>query len=280
MKKRWNQLIRACALSALLLLLAACAPVVPTESDSEMPSATLHATPLPEASPPTIHTLTLGPANAYLIEAPNGLILVDTSLSIYANRIIERIKALDKGPLCLIYITHAHIDHYAGANAVRSATGAPVAIHEADAEAMAAGETRLGTVRNWQWTAPWVPYAERIVRVDPTPADIVLQDGDAITQCGIDAESIWTPGHTPGSSSLLVRMPGSSHIFVGDLIASSRDPRIQRTYANDWAELLPSVLKTITFAPDYYHAGHGAEPLSLQQVIDMRIQGPAAGALP
>jgi glyoxylase-like metal-dependent hydrolase (beta-lactamase superfamily II) len=187
---------------------------------------------------------------------------------------------LNKGSICLIYITHAHIDHYAGANSIRAATGAPVAVHERDVEAMEAGESRLGTIRNWQWTAPWLPYVQRMVRVEPTPVDNVLQDGDAISYCGLDGEAIWTPGHTPGSSSLLVRNPVASHIFVGDLIANSSDPRIQRTYAQNWQELLPSVLKTLTFEPDYFHLGHGAQPLSLQQVLAMEIRGPAAGGAP
>lgn len=268
----------------LLILLAgiltACVPSVPVDPDAEHPPPTPFATLAPEAPSPMIHTLRLGPANAYLIEAPDGLILVDTSLSGFADRIVRQIGTLDKGPLCLIYITHAHLDHYAGANAVREATGAPVAVHEADVAAMEAGESRLGTVRNWNWTAPWLPYIERLVRVDPTPVDIVLHDGDAINACGLDGEVVWTPGHTPGSSSLLVRYPDRSHIFVGDLIANSSDPRIQRTYAQNWQELAPSVAKTTLFRPDYYHLGHGAEPLTLRQVVEMEIRGPAAGAAP
>jgi len=276
--------IRAIVVSLCLFLCAACMPPGPLakDMDGEMDEMlpTPHATLPPGNRSPMIHRLALGPANAYLIEAPEGLILVDTSLGIYADRIVRQIEALDKGPLCLIYITHAHLDHYAGANAIREATGAPVAVHEGDVAAMEAGESRLGTVRNWRWTEAWLPHIERLVQVDPTPVDIVLRDGDAVTQCGLDGTSIWTPGHTPGSSSLLVQMDDASHIFVGDLIANSNDPRIQRTYAQDWQKLLPSVLKTLSFAPDFYHLGHGAEPLTLQQVIEMEIRGPAAGAAP
>lgn len=262
------------------LLLAACVPAIPADDVGSPALSTPYATIAPEAPQPMIHAMTLGPANAYLIEAPEGLILIDTSLGVFANRIVEKIAALDKGPLCLIYITHAHIDHYGGANAIRAATGAPVAIHEADVEAMEAGETHLGTVRNWQWTAPWLPLLERLVRVDPTPADIVLHDGDAITHCGLAGEVVWTPGHTPGSSSLLVQMPESTHLFVGDLIANSSDPRIQRTYAQDWAQLLPSVRKVLALRPDYVHLGHGAEPLTLEKVEQMQIRGPASDAAP
>jgi glyoxylase-like metal-dependent hydrolase (beta-lactamase superfamily II) len=242
----------------------------------------LYPTIMPATPSQHIHQLKLGPANAFLIEGPEGLILVDTSLAIYAKRILKEIETIDRGPLCLIYLTHGHIDHYAGANALREATGAPIAAHSADVEAIEAGETRLGSVRNWQWTLPWMPYVEHLVRVEPTPVDIVLEDGDAVTACGIDGTSIWTPGHTPGSSSLLLRVKDpegameSTHIFVGDLIAHSGNPRIQRTYAQNWSLLQPSVHRTTALQPDFYYPGHGDAPITLQQVQDMKISGPAA----
>lgn len=253
---------------------------IPTYETPEPPPP--YPTIMPTTQTSRIHQLKLGPANAYLIEGRDGLILVDTSLTIFANRILKEIEALDRGPLCLIYLTHGHIDHYAAANALRKATGAPVAAHKDDAAAIEAGETRLGSVRNWQWTVPWMPYIERMVRVEPTAVDILLDDGDAVTACGIDAISVWTPGHTPGSSSLLVRMTDTAsakqttHIFVGDLIANSGNPRIQRTYAQNWRQLLPSVVKTTALQPDYYYPGHGPAPITLQQVQEMEMNGPAA----
>mgnify|MGYP005820141025 CR=1 FL=1 len=75
----------------LVLVLAACIPAVPVAPDESAPIPTPHATLAPEPSPPMIHTLTLGPANAYLIEAPKGLILVDTSLQVFADRIVREI---------------------------------------------------------------------------------------------------------------------------------------------------------------------------------------------
>lgn len=256
----------------------------PAESASSVNASTVNATqgvtPVAaepsEPVPATIHQLKLNPANAYLIEAPEGLILVDTSMSFYANRILDAIEQLDKGPLCLIYITHAHIDHYGGASAIREATGAPIAIHELDAEAMERGDTRLGTVRNWEWTGSVTPWVERAIRSTPTTPDILLKDGDAITQCGLDGEVVWTPGHTPGSSSLLVRQHDGAHIFVGDLISNAGSLHIQTSYADDWALLIPSVDKALSFDPDDFYPGHGDAPVSKAAVEEMERKGPAA----
>ncbi len=234
----------------------------PTRTQDPSPGATEDTMSMPV----TIHQLNLNPANTYLIEAPEGLILVDTSMGFYANRILAEIEGLDKGPLCLIYVTHAHIDHYAGASAIREATGAPIAIHELDAEAMERGDTRLGTVRNWNWTGSVMPWVEKAIRSAPTVPDILLQDGDRIDQCGLDGEVVWTPGHTPGSSSLLVSQSGAKHIFVGDLISSAGSLHIQSTYAGDWALIVPSVEKALSYSPDDFYPGHGPAPVASADV--------------
>lgn len=260
-----------------LLLAAGCVvpPVTPiAEERSPNVNAEAESTPYPAPSaledsatmPATIHQLSLNPANAYLIEAPEGLILVDTSMAFYAKRILAAIKELDKGPLCLIYITHAHIDHYAGASAIRAATGAPIAIHELDAEAMERGDTRLGTVRNWDWTGSITPWVEKAVRSAPTEPDILLKDGDKIDQCSLDGEVVWTPGHTPGSSSLLVAQSDGKHIFVGDLISNTGSLHIQTTYADDWALIQPSVEKALSYTPDDFYPGHGPAPVAAEDV--------------
>ena len=39
----------------------------------------------------------------------------------------------------LILLTHGHVDHFGGAQALRAATSAPVAVHRADAEFLRTG---------------------------------------------------------------------------------------------------------------------------------------------
>ena len=55
---------------------------------------------------------------------------------LYARPALEAVSALERigrPSLNLIYITHAHIDHFGGAAAVQRATGAPIAVHGAAA---------------------------------------------------------------------------------------------------------------------------------------------------
>jgi glyoxylase-like metal-dependent hydrolase (beta-lactamase superfamily II) len=96
-----------------------------------------------------VHTLSMGMSLAYLVEGTAGMILVDAGLPGDEAKVLRKMKSLGRDDLRLIFITHAHIDHYGSAAALRTLTGARIAIHRSDAEAMAGGETRLGTARGW-----------------------------------------------------------------------------------------------------------------------------------
>ena len=83
-----------------------------------------------------IHPLTLGFVQAYLIETPNGLFLVDCGMPGQQKNILPVMQRLGCQDLKLIFITHAHADHTGSAAALKKLTGAQVAIHRLDAEAL------------------------------------------------------------------------------------------------------------------------------------------------
>jgi len=89
-----------------------------------------------------------------------------------------------------IVSTHTHIDHVGGLAALQRATGAPVLIHESD----------LDLYRHLDVQAEWLGV--------PTPETTRIQDfvkeGDAVRWGGFAARVLHTPGHTPGSISLVV----------------------------------------------------------------------------
>ncbi|HTV57567.1 MAG TPA: MBL fold metallo-hydrolase [Verrucomicrobiae bacterium] len=89
-----------------------------------------------------------------------------------------------------IVSTHTHIDHVGGLASLYRATQAPVLIHEADLE----------LYRHLDVQAQWVGI--------PTPETMRLRDfvaeGDRIRWGSYFADVLYTPGHTPGSISLVV----------------------------------------------------------------------------
>jgi hydroxyacylglutathione hydrolase len=96
-----------------------------------------------------------------------------------------------------IVSTHTHIDHVGGLAKLHAATKAPVLIHEADLE----------LYRHLDMQAQFLGMR--------TPESIRIEDfvkeGDSLRWGGYAARVIHTPGHTPGSISLLVEggLPGA-----------------------------------------------------------------------
>jgi hydroxyacylglutathione hydrolase len=96
-----------------------------------------------------------------------------------------------------IVSTHTHIDHVGGLALLHAATKAPVLIHEADLELYRHLDMQA------QFLGMRAPESMRI--------DDFVKEGDSVRWGGYAARVIHTPGHTPGSISLLVEsgLPGA-----------------------------------------------------------------------
>jgi hydroxyacylglutathione hydrolase len=213
-----------------------------------------------------IQPLTLGFVQAYLLEVPGGPVLVDCGMRGQEGAILRAVEQLGRGGLNLIFITHAHADHYGSAAALVRLTGAPVAIHRADAPAMAAGQTSVRGAR------PLVRLATSLMgRLSPTPpvrADFLLDDGDSLAQYGVPGVVVHTPGHTAGSCCLVLE-DGAG--FVGDLVSAGGAPHLQRTFVEDPVALRRSYARLRALPLSRVYAGHGSRVLTgeeLARLID------------
>ncbi len=236
-------------LGVLLIISSGCAhvPMITLYSENN-PTTSVH-----------VHTLKSGDSRVYLIEGRDGLIMVDAGWPGNEKVILDALKRIGRNDLRLIFITHAHYDHYGSAMAIREATGAPVAVHVADAKAMAHGKTHLGTPRGWGKFGQYVmPLAEKFWPPKPAQADILVEDGFRLDEFGLDAVVMHTPGHTPGSCSLVVQ---NKLVFVGDLMVSRPFPSPQRFYAHNWDQIPGSVERVLALDPVWVFPGHG-KPLT------------------
>ena len=149
-------------------------------------------------------------ANSYLVEEESGaLTLVDATMQGDGKKILEFLEAVGRKPLDVktIVITHCHIDHVRGLAALKAATGASVAVHEADAD-FVSGKAKYPSPGGAVGLA--FKVASSMMSVKPVEPERRLKDGDAVGRLSV----IHTPGHTPGSISLLDRE--SKVLFVGD----------------------------------------------------------------
>ncbi len=126
------------------------------------------------------------------------------SSSIPATKSARSREVLDQHGLKVtaIVITHAHIDHVAGAQKLRALTGAPVYMNEDDRELL----DHLDVQASW-------------LGVDTPPRPEVDQsttDGTKLQLGGTEFHVIHTPGHTQGSSCLWI--PGENTLVAGDTL--------------------------------------------------------------
>lgn len=203
----------------------------------------------------------------YLIEGERGLILVDALTSRHGKRILntvmQRETDLDR-KVSLILITHAHIDHYGGAPYLKRKLGAPIAIHQLDADDMRRGRNGALFPRNLSESI--LKFSLSRLRAEPTEPDIVLdgEEGD-LRDYGIEAKWVRTPGHSEGSISVV--FPGEIAI-VGDLVIGrfgfSRKPAYP-LWVKDVRQLRESIKRVMDFSPKVFFSGHGG-PFSPEEV--------------
>ena len=159
---------------------------------------------------------------------------------------IERILAvLARHSLHLVQIlvTHAHIDHIAGAASLKALTGAPVLYHQADLPLLAMMDVQAG------WLGIPTP--------DVAPPDDNLGHGSRFAVTGIAGEVLHTPGHTEGSVCLY--LPDQSLLLAGDTLFAGSIGRTDLPGGNT-ATLLRSIHSMLLVLPDSTRVlpGHGA----------------------
>jgi glyoxylase-like metal-dependent hydrolase (beta-lactamase superfamily II) len=213
-----------------------------------------------------IHRINTG-SNVFIIEGIEKLVVIDAGYPGNEKKIVKKIKALEPKSVSLIFITHAHFDHYGSAKKLREATGAPIGIFSSDSVPMAAGKTPIPLRRKWGiFGGMLLNLAEKIWKIEPTTADITFSDGDVLDPFGIKGCIIHTPGHTKGSSSVLL---SESIVVVGDLISTHPFIRRQCYYAESWEDIDRSIEKIKTLSPIAVYPGHGAAIVSLNKLMKL-----------
>lgn len=165
-----------------------------------------------------IYPITLGASKSYIIHH-KGTIMVDCGSPKKANEFTKVMLKIPISPedIQLIVITHGHWDHIGSAREIKELTGAKIAMHrlekdwlENSLKVMPPGVTARGHVMNKLMTM-FLP----LIKITGTHVDIAIEDeGLSLDEYGIPGKVVYTPGHSPGSVSILLE---TGDAFVGDM---------------------------------------------------------------
>lgn len=136
------------------------------------------------------------------------LVMIDAGSGKSVPALLENVASLgfSQGSISTVIATHCHIDHAGGISELRERTGCQVIAHVLDAGAMETGD-RMKTAADW--------YG---VGFPPTPVDYRLSEVREVMKFPKgELLCLHTPGHTPGSISLILDRDGKRLLFGQDV---------------------------------------------------------------
>lgn len=174
--------------------------------------------------------------NIYLVGYEPNIIMIDPGAVMPR---IEKLIEENGWKLQAILLTHGHGDHIGGVIHYRDKYQVPVYVPEADDE----------MIRDPQLNLSAGMFGQGIVIEDA----ITYGDGEVLEFGDIKVETLHTPGHTKGSSCLII----DGNIFTGDTLFKLGVGRWD-LYGGDGDQLMHSIREKLFSLPDMpVYPGHG-----------------------
>jgi len=205
-------------------------------------------------------------SNAFLLRGEKN-ILVDTGSPADFPTLTHLLNkhGVEVGDLALVVLTHLHFDHAGTVATLVKQAKCPVAVHRLEKENLETGKNAP--------IIPIHPLGKMLMPFmgmgfAPTSADILVDDTLDLSPYGVAAQVVFTPGHTPGSVSLLT---DDHQAIVGDLcgggwpLGQFQPGRPRYHYWASSVETVRASLKRVFASqPVQIHVGHGG-PLDGRQ---------------
>ena len=219
---------------------------------------------LPLITPITLPLpLGMGSVNCYLLRAGEGYVLVDTGAPNSRDSLHENLAGLgcQPGMLKLIIITHGDFDHTGNAAHLRHAFGGRIGMHADDARMAEIGDMFVNRRRPNPILRILVPLLIGFGGSERFLPDVLLEEGSALSEYGLDARVIGIPGHSKGSIGILT---ADGDFLCGDLLESTKEPGLG-SIMDDRQVALASMARLRGLKTKRIYPGHGA-PFSIDQL--------------
>ncbi|MDT7920685.1 MAG: MBL fold metallo-hydrolase [Meiothermus sp.] len=183
-------------------------------------------------------------ANTYLLDTPQGALLVDTGMPQENQKLLRHLKG--RKPAALL-LTHHHLDHVGGARMLWERYGLPIYAHPLDIPYIS-GERRRPPFPPIPWLGDWIANSTRPL---PPEALIPVEEGARV----LGWQVVHLPGHTPGQIGLL----REGVLLAADALrVGAKGPWLLPAVVNhDTAQARRTVGKMAQLEAEHIYVGHG-----------------------
>jgi hydroxyacylglutathione hydrolase len=207
----------------------------------------------------------------YLIKVNKGFVLIDTGDSSDCAKLIKKLGdfGVKSGNLNLVLLTHGDFDHAGNAAFLQKEYGAKIAMHANDSGMVENGD------QNWSRKSKpdRISFFGRIIilisshlaragRFKTFKPDILVKDGQNLSDYGFNAKILELPGHSKGSIGILT---SEGALFCGDLLTNMIIPA-PHFMIDDNADFKASMIKLQSLPIKMVYPGHG-KPFSMSQFM-------------
>lgn len=189
-----------------------------------------------------VHRIVTGPfqENSFIVRQENSISCLIIDPGDDSEKFIQYFETHELTPLAILN-THAHLDHIGAVNDLKSKYAIPFYLHRGDEPVLDGYERDCSLFGMQPKGTPTVDYWYNDSELNIEKFSIQIVD---------------TPGHTPGSSCLMI----GNHVFTGDTIFAGSVGRTDLP-GGDWETLNQSLLNVVKTIPHDYilHPGHGPD---------------------
>ncbi len=198
-------------------------------------------------------------SNAYLLQGERGAVLIDTGVAKEGGRILKAATqaGVTHQSIKLILQTHSHSDHAGSTEELAALLNVPVALHTNDLPMAHAGNN--GAVRTRGLSGKVVlPFVD--LPFPPYEPNVLVDEGFDLSPFGVEAKVWHTPGHTPGSISILCAAGViAGDVMMGGFMGGHVLPGVPgyHYFADSAVQIDESISRLLTQNNGPFYVGHG-----------------------
>lgn len=207
-----------------------------------------------------IYQVLSGRSNSFLVSSNNKFFLIDTGRASSWKKLSKNLDdIIGENQLSCLILTHTHFDHAENAAKLKEKYECKIVVHESEAGYLKKGDSPLpkGTNILTRFLINFIGKRIQIrYKYNPVHPDHAIDEKIDLNKFGFPAYIIHTPGHSPGSISIII---DDELAIVGDAMFGVFNWSVYPPFADNTQIMIESWGKLLKTGCLTYLPGHGSE---------------------